>query len=355
MGGAKLEKKPDGHVAVIVNLSPEMVEGERDAVEKRLFKSLDGDGFRAGKMPAEVARNRLGELRIWEEMVREVLAKEYINILRDNNLRPLGAPSVTIKSIAPEQETEAQIDILTMPEITLPDYKGIAREKNSKKEEVVVNKEDIDGTLLHMRRMRAQINWAQENPDSDELKELHEFEDDELPELADDWIASFTRYKTVAEFTDGLHENIKKEKEIHATQKLSQEILDEVLAQTKFAVAPELVQLEIGKMWEKLDHDLEHAGIDRAAYLADIKKTQEELAKEWEPHAEKNAKLQVVFIAIAETEKLVPEPDAVKNEVEQIVAHYREHHEQELSADIVRPQVEILMQNKSVVEFLAQQ
>ena len=76
----------------------------------------------------------------------------------------------------------------------------------------------------------------------------------------------------------------------------------------------------------------------------------EDIRKEWTPHAEKKAKLQLILNAIAKEEKIAPAPEEIEAEVNHIVEHYKD-------ADRERAYVyaDTVLTNEKVFEFLESQ
>ena len=60
----------------------------------------------------------------------------YPQIIKENNLEPLGPPKVDILKLALDNPLEFRAEIFVLPEITLPDYKKIAGQ--IKKQDIVV-------------------------------------------------------------------------------------------------------------------------------------------------------------------------------------------------------------------------
>jgi FKBP-type peptidyl-prolyl cis-trans isomerase (trigger factor) len=76
---------------------------------------------------------------------------------------------------------------------------------------------------------------------------------------------------------------------------------------------------------------------------------------EWRPDGEKRAKIQLILNEIALAEKLLPEADEVKKEVEHVLAHHSEEKGGEPSAterESATIYVMTIMTNEKVLKFL---
>jgi len=92
---------------------------------------------------------------------------------------------------------------------------------------------------------------------------------------------------------------------------------------------------------------MKRAQITMDDYLVHIKKTKEDLVKEWTPTAEKRAKLQLVLNEIAKTENIKAIPDEVDQEVSNLLSQHEGADEAR-----VRTYVESVLTNEEVMKKL---
>ena len=85
-------------------------------------------------------------------------------------------------------------------------------------------------------------------------------------------------------------------------------------------------------------------------YLTHLKKTKEDLAKEWAPDALKRAKVQLIISKIALEEKIEADPEIIKTEVANLLKVYKDATE-----DRTRAYVEMMLTNEKVFEWLENQ
>ena len=84
--------------------------------------------------------------------------------------------------------------------------------------------------------------------------------------------------------------------------------------------------------------------------LKHLKKTAEDLKKDWTPDAEKRAKVQLIITKIALEEKIEADPELVKREVENLLKTYKDATE-----DRTKAYVEMMLTNEKVLEWLENQ
>ena len=82
-------------------------------------------------------------------------------------------------------------------------------------------------------------------------------------------------------------------------------------------------------------------------YLAQIKKTEEEIKRDWRGDAEKRAKLEMIIHSISQKENIKPTEEEIEKEVTNIMTMYKD-------ADPVRARayVENILGNEKVFAFL---
>jgi FKBP-type peptidyl-prolyl cis-trans isomerase (trigger factor) len=103
-------------------------------------------------------------------------------------------------------------------------------------------------------------------------------------------------------------------------------------------------------MEAQLEDDILRMGGNIPEYLKHIKKTMEDLKKDWEPDATKRAKLQLILNKIASEEKIFVPEMKVEEEVKHILDHYKE-----ADPTQARIYVETVLTNEKVFQFLADQ
>src|SRR5690606_23938053 len=96
----------------------------------------------------------------------------------EEKIDALTFPNITVTKMAPENPVEFKMNIVSMPEISLPDYKKIAKSVEKEKNDDVSEKE-IDEYIEYIRRQRAQgIAMAEGKKIDNDNLELPDFDDE---------------------------------------------------------------------------------------------------------------------------------------------------------------------------------
>ncbi len=343
----EIKKLDKGEIEIIGEISTEKFESFREKAVKKLAENINIDGFRKGNVPESVLIKNIGEMVVLEEMAQNAISEEYPKIIIENKIDAIGRPEISITKIAARSPLGFKIKTAVMPKLELPDYKKIAEKEMKEREEVEVSDKEVEDTIEIIRKQRAS---AQEVEKSEEVKEGTEQEkakEPELPELNDEFVKSLGDFKDVADFKAKLKENLKLEKESKARQKKRMEIVEKIINDTKVDLPEIIVKSELDRMMAQFQGDIARMGMKFEEYIKHIKKTEEDLRKEWRTDAEKRAKTQMVLNKIAVEEKIVPEKEKIEAEVKHLLEHYKDADE-----NSARAHVETILTNELVFQFL---
>lgn len=345
----KLEKS---QIEITCTLDAKDFESYEDQALERLSKNVEIPGFRKGKVPKETAKKHVGEMMLLEEMAGIAINEAYPKILEEEKIDAIGRPEIGITKIAKGNDLEFKITTAVLPEVKLPDYKKIAKKENSNdeyKKELEVTEDEMKKTIDNLRKSRAHQDLHKDGGDKDDHSH-GEITEDKWPALDDKFVKSLGKFENVEDFKNKLRENMKMEKEMMQKDKRRLKIVEEIIKETKVEIPEILITSETNKLLYKMEADIANMGLKFDDYLAQIKKTREDLKKDWRDEAEKRAKLEMVLFKISEDEKLKPSDEDVKKEVEKIATMYKD-------ADPIRARayIEQVLTNEKVFAFLDEQ
>jgi len=137
-----------------VQVPAERVEREVEEQLKSLTKKAKVDGFRPGKVPLKVLRERFGE-QVRSDVVRDLLQSSFNEALAKEKLNPAGGPRIDSINTAPGKDLEFTAVFEIYPEVKLQGTEGMKVERPVAE----VTAADIDAMLDNLRRQRA--SWEQ--------------------------------------------------------------------------------------------------------------------------------------------------------------------------------------------------
>jgi len=148
----QIENLPKSKIKIKLGLTGEEFSPYLLKATENLAKTLNLPGFRPGKVPAEIAKEKLNESDILEEAANIALNDTFPKIVEEKKLRVLGRPQAKIEKIS-RQEFEASIEVSLFPKIELPDWKKIAKEESQ--EEIKIEEKEVEDALSYLQKSRA--------------------------------------------------------------------------------------------------------------------------------------------------------------------------------------------------------
>ena len=337
---------PDSEVEIECEIGHEAVAGYREQAIAGLQKELNLPGFRPGHVPEAMVMKHVGDHGLFAEMAELAINDSFHNILTESKQNFISLPNVELTKIALGNPVTFKIVGQVMPEIDLADYKKIAKAENNKKEDKIeATDKDVEDALEQIR-----ISYAKQNHTHAPGEEHKEDEKLDLPELTDDFAKKIGDFKDLSDLKAKLKDNLQKDKEFKAKDKKRLAIIEEIIIKTKIALPKLLLNSELSKMQAQFTDDIARVGLKAEDYLKHLKKTWDDLKKEWTPDAEKRAKLQLILSKIALVEKIEPKKEEVEKEVEGLLKTYKD-----ADKDRTQAYVEMIMTNEKVFEWLENQ
>ncbi len=332
------KKLPGSIVEITGTITVEAIAAHRPHVLDHMKDHVDLPGFRKGKVPEAMLVSRVGELSIIEHTAEHILEEIVPNILADAKAMYISRPAITITKLVEKEPVEFSLQVEVMPEVKAPEYKKIAKEVMSQKEEAItVSEEDLNKVLDEIRNQ-----YAQNLTPSTEEKVL--------PEITDEFVKKLGEFKDVAEFKEKVKENIKLEREHRAKEKKRIAIAEKLVEAAKIEVPESFVEQELAVMKARFVDDITRMGMKFADYLKHINKTEEDIRTDWKGDATKKVSLELIFGEIAREEKITPEQEALDKEVNHLIEHYPGADKERVTAYVTKQ----LVQDK-VFTFLESQ
>ncbi len=129
------------------------VEQEVNARLQRAAQTARLDGFRPGKVPMKVIRQRFGD-GVRQEVLGEVLSQSFSEAVQQEKLRPAGQPSIEPKTLEVGKDLEYIATFEVFPEIAVGDYSVIEVVKLVTE----VTEADVDKMIDTLRKQQGTWN-----------------------------------------------------------------------------------------------------------------------------------------------------------------------------------------------------
>jgi len=156
-----LKKLPDCKRLLEIELSAEEVAPYFEFAYKELGKQAVVPGFRQGKVPFDILKERFSE-RATKRALETIILGAYLNALKEKQIVPVVDPAIDTAGKLPcEGETfrfKATIEV--RPEVKIDDYKRVVVEK----EDFKISEEDVDAVLEMEQQKNADFIPIKERP-----------------------------------------------------------------------------------------------------------------------------------------------------------------------------------------------
>jgi len=337
-----------------------------DAAYKQIAKQINVPGFRRGKVPPAVIDRQVGREAVLDQAINDVLPQMYMEALQSNSLEPLAQPEIEVTRHGEEGlEFTAEVDV--KPEITLPDYEGLEatvdditvsdadveeqiqalRERfatlsdverpaadgdfvvidlTAPRDGAVVEGADLTGMSYQVGR-GGMIDGLDEalvgmtaggektfatqlvggdlvGQDVEVLVRVTQVQEQDLPELDDDFAQEASEFDTVAELQEDVRERLTRGKRLEQAAAARDAVLEALLEKMEVPLPDGIVTDELNARRQSIEQQLAFAGMTMDAYLEEEGQTLEEFEADLERRVRDAVAAQFVLDAVAKKEQI---------------------------------------------------
>lgn len=133
-----------------IGVPSERVEAEVSARLEKASRNVRIKGFRPGRVPMKVVRQRFGA-GVRQEVLGEVMTQSFYEAVRQEDLRPAGQPTIEPRSLATGRDIEFTATFEVYPDIDLIDFAKLSIERPSSS----VEDADIERMIDVLRTQQA--------------------------------------------------------------------------------------------------------------------------------------------------------------------------------------------------------
>ncbi len=149
----KSVEKENGKAKIVVAIEKAEFEDALNKAYAKCRKDIMLPGFRKGKAPRKMVESMYGATVFYEDAVNEIFPEIYTKAVTEQQIKAVGAPSVTDMDTPAEGGVVLTVETELYPEVTLGQYKGIEVPKM----EVKIEDAEVDAELSRMAERNARI------------------------------------------------------------------------------------------------------------------------------------------------------------------------------------------------------
>ncbi|HEX8898163.1 MAG TPA: trigger factor, partial [Chthoniobacterales bacterium] len=146
----EVENQPPGMATLRIELAPEIVRKEWDAIASNYSRYARIPGYRPGKAPKQVIEKKFRK-EIQDELTKALVSKSYHEAIAEKQLRVVSLADVGDVEFGEDRSMRFRATVVTAPEFELPVYKNIPVQLPP----TTVNEADVDTAIERLRDQTA--------------------------------------------------------------------------------------------------------------------------------------------------------------------------------------------------------
>lgn len=337
-----------------------------DAAYKKIAQQINVPGFRRGKVPPMVIDRQVGRGVVLDEAINAVVPQKYMEALQANSLQPLAQPEIEVTKFEDNDALEFTAEVDIRPEIELPDYDGVEAQvddielTDADVDEQVEALRERFATLIDVERAAAEgdfvvmdlvatrdgepIEGAEVSGMSyrvgrggmlDGLDEaltgmaagetktfqselvggdlmgaavdvavtVSQVQEQELPELDDEFAQMASEFDTVAELREDVRERLGRGRRLEQAAAARDAVLEQLLDRVEVPLPETVVTDELNARRQNVEQQLMYSGLTMEKYLEDEGQTQEEFEADLDRRVRDAVAAQFLLDEIAKKEE----------------------------------------------------
>ncbi len=144
----KLDKS---QIELKITVEPKDYQKHLEKTAIRISERVAIKGFRAGKAPYKTIKKEVGEMKILQEALEQIVQDSFFQAVKQEKLETIGMPKINIEKVAPDNDVIYTAVVALLPKVKLPDLSKI----KVKKEIKAVDDKQVDETIDAVRGMHA--------------------------------------------------------------------------------------------------------------------------------------------------------------------------------------------------------
>ncbi len=205
--------------------------------------------------------------------------------------------------------------------------------------------------------IKAPADWHQKNLANKNLDfsvKINLVQERQIPEISDEFAKSLGNFDSLLSLKKNISEGILEEKKLKDKERIRVELIEKVADKSRVDIPEALIDNELDKMINELRGNIEEMGLEFDRYLQEIKKTPEELKKEWRKIAEKRVKVALALREIARKEKTEASEEEISEKVNEMLKFYSsiEEAKKNLDSETLKEYAKNVLINEKVFQLL---
>jgi len=145
----------------------------------------------------------------------------------------------------------------------------------------------------------------------------------QIPELNDAFAASLGKFETMDALKKSMAEGMEKEEQQKQKDEKRGKVLDVLVDHIEGEIPDVMIEEELRQMMAHFEGQVQMMGMPFEDYLKQMKKSREDLEKEWRPQAEKKVQSGLAVAHVGKEQEIEPESSEIEEEMNKTLARYK--------------------------------
>ncbi len=176
----------------------------------------------------------------------------------------------------------------------------------------------------------------------------------QVAKIDDDFAKSLGNFETLEKLKENMRNGMLEEKKMKNKEEHRTTILDTLVEKAELEYPDILIEEEESRMIREFSVQVESMGLQFVDYLKQIKKTEDDLKKEWLPQAKKRLAAHLILVHLAKDQDIDVDSQEIEAEMNRTLQSYKNIKDVEKNIDMERlyTAVQGQLRNEKTFEFL---
>ncbi|HAH04454.1 TPA: hypothetical protein DCL28_02750, partial [Candidatus Komeilibacteria bacterium] len=143
-------------IELTIEVQPAEYQSYLEKAAVRISGNIKIAGFRPGKAPYAIVKQKVGEMDIYQEALENIISHFYGQAVEQEQLNTVGQPKIDVEKLAPGNPISFKATAALMPRVTLADWRSV----KVKQAEVKVEPAEINRVIDDIRKLQAKETLA---------------------------------------------------------------------------------------------------------------------------------------------------------------------------------------------------
>jgi len=157
---SKILKKEKNIVSLEFTVTQDEFEAAVNKAYLKVKNSINVQGFRRGKAPRHIIEKKYGKSIFYDDALDFAVQEAYPKAVAELKLDIIDSPAINVEKFEEGEDLVITADVEVMPEVELPQYKGIEVAKT----EIKVTDEDVEAELKAIQEKNSRLVEVSDRP-----------------------------------------------------------------------------------------------------------------------------------------------------------------------------------------------